>query len=231
MRRMSRGKQMKSITAFLVALVVAGPVAAEGIIPREGPASVDREGKFSGDIARKVMDQFAACVLDRRRKLVLQALAMPPDSPEQNKEFGYFAKTECIASAELRYGGPAFRGSLYKALVRKQFGRKEVFPAPAPGASSQTTPEETGTRSLGETGLLKFASCVIHKDPANARTAILATAGSPNEDDAMAALANVYPQCLYEDNTLRLSKSRLIGLLAEAYYRDASALVEISAAQ
>ncbi|HEV7607316.1 MAG TPA: hypothetical protein VGO61_08260, partial [Steroidobacteraceae bacterium] len=163
---------MKSITAFLVALVVAAPVAAEGIIPREGLATAEREGTNTGDFARKTMDQFAACVLDRRRRLVLGALAMSPDSPEQNKEFGYLAKTECIASAQLRYDGPAFRGSLYKALVRKQFGRKEVFPAPASGASSQTTTEGNGT---GETGLLKFASCVIHKDPANARDAVLST--------------------------------------------------------
>ena len=217
---------MKSITAFLMALVVAAPVAAQSIIPREGPASFDREGTFSGDIARKTMDQFAVCVLDRRRKPVLEALAMPSDSPEQNELFRYLAKTECIASAQLRYNGPAFRGSLYKALVRKQFGRKEVFPAPAPAASSQTTPEV-----LGETGILKFASCVIHKDPANARIAILSTAGSPNEIDAMAALANVYGLCLYEDNTLRFSKGRLIGLLAEAYYRDASAAAEIPAAK
>jgi hypothetical protein len=222
---------MKSITAFLMALVVAAPVAAQSIIPRERPASADREGSFSGDIARKVMDQFAACVLDRRRKPVLEALAMPSDSAEQNERFRYLAKTECIASAQLRYNGPAFRGSLYKALVRKQFGRKEVFPAPAPGTSSQTLPEENGTRLLGETGILKFASCVIHKDPANARVAILATAGSPNEDDAMAALANVYGLCLYEDDTLRFGKGRLIGLLAEAYYRDASALVEASTAK
>ncbi|MEJ0086706.1 MAG: hypothetical protein WDO72_13550 [Pseudomonadota bacterium] len=222
---------MKSITAFLVALVVAAPVAAQSIIPREGPATADREGKFSGDLARKTMDQFAACVLDRRRKPVLEALAMPADSPEQYKLFGYLAKTECIASAELHFNGPAFRGSLYKALVRKQFGRKDVFPATAPGASPQTTPEENSARFPGETGLLKFASCVIHKDPTNARVAILSTAGSPNEDDAMAALANVYGQCLYEDNTLRFSKGRLLGLLAEAYYRDASASVEPSAAK
>jgi hypothetical protein len=217
---------MKSITAFLLALVVAAPVAAQSIIPRERPASFDREGSFTGDIARKAMDQFAACVLDRRRKPVLEALALPSDSPEQNELFRYLSKTECIASAQLNYNGPTFRGSLYKALVRKQFGRKEVFPAPAPGASSQTTPEV-----VGEAGLLKFASCIIHKDPANARVAVLATAGSPNENDAMAALANVYGQCLYEDSTLRFSKGSLIGLLAEAYYRDASALVEASAAK
>jgi hypothetical protein len=213
-----------NITVLLAALVVAAPVAAQSIIPREGPATVDREGPVSGDIARKTMDQFAACVLDRRRKPVLEALALPSDSPEQNELFRYLAKTECIASAQLRYNGPAFRGSLYKALVRKQFGRKEVFAATAPGASPETPPEGTGARSLGEAGLLKFASCVIHKDPTNARVAILSTAGSPNENDAMAALANVYGQCLYEDNTVRFGKSRLLALIAEAYYRDASAL-------
>jgi hypothetical protein len=222
---------MKSITAFLITLAVAGPVAAQSIIPREGPASFDREGTFKGDIARKAMDQFAACVLDRRRKPVLEALALPSDSPEQNDLFRYLAKTECIAAAELHYNGPAFRGSLYKALVRKQFGRKEVFAAPAPGATSQTTPEGNVPKSLGESGLLQFASCVIQKDPVNARIAVLSTAGSPNEVDAMAALANVYGLCLYEDNKLRFSKARLIGLLAEAYYRDASALAAASAAK
>ena len=222
---------MKNITAFLLALAMAAPLVAQSIIPREGPASADREGTSTGDVARRVMDQFAACVLDRRRKLVLQALAMPSDSPEQNKEFGYLVKTECIWSAELRFNGPAFRGSLYKALVRKQFGRKEVFPAQASGASSKTTPDGDGMTAVGEAGILKFASCVIQKDPTNARVAILSTAGSPNEDGAMAALANVYGQCLYEDNTLRFGKGRLIGFLAEAYYRDASAAVEASAAK
>jgi hypothetical protein len=228
---MNRGKQMKSITAFFVALVVAAPVLAEGIIPRTGPATADREGKFSGDLARKTMDQFAACVLDRRRKTVLQALAMPSDSPEQNEQFGKLAKTDCIASAEMHFNGPAFRGSLYKALVRKQFGRKDVFQPPAPGADIQASATENVSNTPGEAGLLKFASCVIRKDPENARSAILATAGSQAEDDAMAALANVYGQCLYQDNTLRFSKTRLLGLLAEAYYRDASAAAEIAAAQ
>jgi hypothetical protein len=224
-------KLIKRVTALLIAMALAAPVAAQTIIPRERPATVDREGTHSGDIARKTMDQFAACVLDRRRKMVLKALAMPSDSPEQYEVFGRLAKTECIASAQLRYDGPAFRGSLYKALVRKQFGRKEVFAAPAVGASSQTTPEGSDTKFSAESGILKFTSCVIHKDPTNARAAILSTAGSPTEDDAMAALANVYGQCLYEDDALRFSKGRLIGLLAEAYYRDASALAETSSAE
>lgn len=210
-------------TAFLLALLIAASVGAQTIIPRERPATADREGKFTGDLARKVMDQFAACVLDRKRKLVMQALAMPSDSPEQNELFGKFARVDCIASAELRFSGPGFRGSLYKALVRKQFGRREIFAAPAPGASAEAVPDANGRRVSGEPGYLKFASCVIHSDPANARDAILSTAGSPNEDAAVVALQKVYGQCLYEDDTLQLPKAMLLGFLAEAYYRDGNA--------
>jgi len=213
---------MKNITLLLVALVAAGPVAAQSIIPRERTATAEREGKFSGDIARKVMDQFALCVLDRRRKLVLEALALPPDSPEQNEIFGELVRLDCIENAQLNFGGAAFRGSLYKALVRKQFGRKDVFPVPTPGADgAQATPV---ANMEFETRFLKFASCVVHKDPQHARDAILATAGSPVENAAIAALGNVYGQCQYEDAALDLPKGRLIALLAEAYYREGNAL-------
>ncbi len=222
---------MKTIPAFIFALMVAAPVAAQSIIPREGPASTDEEGTVTGDDARKVMDQFAVCVLDRRGKMVIDALAMPSDSPEQNELFKYFSKTECIASAHMQFNGTAFRGSLYKALVRKKFGRKEIFPAPVAGGGSEAIPQTNEVGGAGEAGRLRFASCVIHKDPANARVAIVATAGSPNEKAALAALANVYGQCLYQGETFRFNKVRLIGLLAEAYYRDATALAAASTAQ
>ncbi|HET9862110.1 MAG TPA: hypothetical protein VFP37_01600 [Steroidobacteraceae bacterium] len=218
---------MKDITASLLALMIAAPVAAQSIIPRERPATAERDGTYTGDLARRSMDQFAACVLDRKRLMTLKALDLPSDSPEQNKLFGKLVKTECIASAELHFDGPAFRGSLYKALVRKEFGRKDVFPVPTPVAAEQVDEDEASYSD--EAGVLKFASCVIHKDPQNARAAILSTAGSPPESDAMAALEKVYGQCLYEDATLRFSKGRLIGFLAQAYYRDAIAATEMSA--
>src|SRR5262245_8794476 len=104
---------MKRLALFLMALVVAAPVAAQSIIPRERTATAEREGKFSGDVARKVMDQFAACVVDRRRKQVLEALAFPPDSPEQNEIFGELVRLDCIENAELNFSGVALRGSLY----------------------------------------------------------------------------------------------------------------------
>jgi hypothetical protein len=222
---------MKSMTAFIVGLVLATPLAAQSIIPRERPATVDKIGALTDDDVRKVMDQFSACVLDRRRKRVLQALALPPDSPEQNKLFAGLAKTECTAYTQLHFGGPSFRSSLYKALVRKDFGREVVFAAPSGGASSATNAQPRSGTFLDETEPLKFASCIIRSDPEHARDAILSTAGSDNEEAALGALAKLHGQCLYKGETLSLSKGRLIGLLAEAYYRDASAEAEMSAAK
>jgi hypothetical protein len=222
---------MKSLTAFIVGLVVAAPLAAQSIIPRERPATIDKVGALTDDDVRKVMDQFAACVLDRRRKRVLQALALPPDSPEQNKLFAGLAKTDCTAYTQLYFNGPFFRSSLYKALVRKDFGRKDVFVTPSGDASSTTSADPKNGTFLDETDPLKFASCVIHSDPEHARDAILSTAGSEIEAEALNALAKVHGQCLYKGETLSLSKGKLIGLLAEAYYRDASAGAEISAAK
>jgi hypothetical protein len=59
----------------------------------------------------------------------------------------------------------------------------------------------------------------------------VAIAASMTADEGMAALANVYGQCLYEGTMLHLSKGVLIGFLAQAYYREASAAAEVSAAQ
>ncbi len=220
---------MKNLTALLLALLVAGPLAAQSIIPRERPATGDREGTFTGDPFRKVMDQFAACVLDMRRKRVMQALALPADSPEQNKLFSGLSKTQCTYNTQIHFSGPTFRGSLYKALVRKDLGRKDVFTAAEPGA--QTTPAANKGTFLDETDPLKFASCVVHLDPEHARDAILSTAGSDMEEEAMTALSKVYGQCLYKGEILHLSKGGIIGLLAEAYYRDATASAEVASAK
>ena len=120
---------------------------------------------------------------------------------------------------------------LYTALVRAQFSRKpasfgsepvDYTKQPPPGSENPPVPE------VAE--FLNYASCVIRKDPENARDAIITMAGSPMEDAALAELAKVQGQCLYTAQTLGLSKGDLIGLLAEAYYREGNASAQSSAA-
>ena len=222
---------MRRIAALLVALAAASPSLAQSvtsdapsIIPRARSATFDHAGTFKGDVARATIDEFAACILGRRRKPSLQALALPSGSMEQGKALGSLGAKECIASGELQFSAYTFRGSLYTALVRTQFGRKPASLGPEPvDFTKQPLPGDGSPPVPDVAALLKFASCVIHKDPENARNAILALAGSSIEDAALAELSKVYGQCLYADQTLRLSKGILKGLLAEAYYREGSA--------
>jgi hypothetical protein len=212
------------IAALVVALAAASPAAAQSIIPRTKPASADHAGNFRGDVARRFIDDFAACLLGRRPKAVAQALALPSGSSEQNEAFGKLVTSECISSGEVHFDGEVFRGGFYTALVRKKFGKKsaslgeepvDYTEEPTPGGGVPPSPEIAG--------LLNFASCVVHKDPQNSRIAVISTAGSTVEDGAMTELAKIYGQCLYADTTFRFSKASLIGFLAEAYYREGSA--------
>ena len=221
----------RSIAALLVALVAASPLAAQTILPQTKPATFDREGVIKGDSARRTFDDYAACLLGRRRKPVLEVLALPSGSFEQNKAFLSLTKSECLDGGTIRFSAPIFRGSLYTALVRAQFARKPATLAPEPmDFTKQPIPAGESPPVPDVAELLNFASCVIHKDPENARDAIVASAGSPKEDAAMVALAKVYGLCLYADQTLRFSKGSLIGLLAEAYYREGNAVAQSPAA-
>lgn len=227
---------MKKIAALLIALVAASPSHAQGvsadaptILPRTKPASFDHEGTFKGDVAREAIDEFGACLVGRRRRPVLDALALPSGSLEQTKALGKIRAQECIASGQMHFSASVFRGSLYTALVRKQFGRQAPALGPVPVDFTKQPPGNESPPIPEVAGLLNFASCVVHKDPASARDAIISTAGSPTEDAAMAELSKVYGQCLYSDQTFRFSKADLIGLLAEAYYREGNASMQGSA--
>lgn len=222
---------MKHIAVLLMALMVASPSMAQSIIPRPGPATADREGISKGDSARRTMDAYAKCVLGRKRRLVLEALALPSGSLEQSQAFSELVIDSCIDSAELHFSEPAFRGSFYTALVRARFARKDVALRPEPvNYSKRPLPEGSSPPIPPVAQLLNFASCVIHKDSKNARDAIAAAAGSPKEEAAMAELSKVYGECPSSDRQVRSSKSILKGALAEAYYREVDSLLQQAAA-
>jgi hypothetical protein len=230
-------KRTGTYAALLVASLAASPSGAQSvtddapsIIPKAKAATSERVGRTTGDLARRTVDEFTACLLGRRRRPTMEALALPSGSLEQSKALGKLGAKECIADGELNFSAAIFRGSLYTALVRTQLGKKTVSLGPEPVDYTKQPFSGSGSPPIPEVArLLNFASCVIHKDPANARDAILSLAGTPTEDAAMAELAKVYSQCLYSDQTIRFSKGALIGLLAEAYYREGSVAVQESA--
>jgi hypothetical protein len=187
------------------------------------PVTLSREGRFTGDEAREIGDQFATCILNRHYAAVGKALAMPSDSEEQYAALYKILDPECWTAGggvrqmggmdvEMTTNPISFRSSLFKVYVKKNFARVPLeFVAPPLPATGRNA------------GMVAFADCVIRLDVRTSLSLIMSTAGSKAEDEAIHALRPHLNQCLAPGNTVALSKSSLSSAISEAYYREARA--------
>ena len=192
------------------------------ILRRPAPAAFDGSAK-GGVKVRAALDQFAYCIFDRRRGQTLAALRLASGSEQQDKALASLARSECVSAGILSFDAQLFRGSLYKALVREHFADSDAaLPQTQIDFAKQTEAQSGGEKVLANAQLLNFGGCVAHLDPRNVRLAVLGPAGSPSEAAAFSALSPNLGQCLPQDVTLKFDKTILLGLLAEAYYREAT---------
>ncbi|MEG3155025.1 hypothetical protein U1700_09035 [Sphingomonas sp. RB1R13] len=188
------------------------------------PVTLSREGRFTGDEAREIGDQFATCVLNRHYAAVGKALSMPSDSEEQYAALYKILDPECWTTGggmrhmaggmdvEMTTNPISFRSSLFKVYVKKNFARVPLeFVAPPLSATGRNA------------GMVAFADCVIRLDVRTSLSLIISTAGSKAEGEAVRALRPHLNQCLAPGNTVALSKASLSSAISEAYYREARA--------
>jgi len=211
-----------------LALTVSAPALAQGgatgsIRGNDSTASLPWEGRFTGDAARAISDQFAACVVKRHSSPVIKALKMGRDTPEQYKALHVFLDPECWGGnglesqrsgddIEMTTNPFSFRAALFKAVVKQNFSRH-----PAPFSTQAVV--AAGLRDIN----VKFADCVVRRDPATALKVLMSKAGTTAEASALAALNPQMSQCLVEGATLSFSKPTLVAYLAEAYFLEAEA--------
>lgn len=216
-----------------VAVIAQIAVAAHGqetgsIRSGSGPINVP-EGRVTGDAARVVSDNLAFCIIKRHYGPVRKALAPPRNLMNDYKYLPKLMDSECFAnssmgreegvtSMELTTNPVSFRGGLYKALVRKDYGRK-----PATFGATPLIPE--GDDAL----VLQFADCVVRAEPEHSRKLILAVAGTSAEQAAIDAVRPSFAKCSIPNTQFRFSKGKLVGDLAEAYYREADAATSAGA--
>lgn len=216
-----------------VAAIAGIAVAAHGqetgsIRSGSGPISVP-EGKVTGDAARVVSDNLAFCIVKRHYGPVRKALAPPRNMMNDYKYLPKLMDSECfgsssigrdegVTSMDLTTNPVSFRAGLYKALIRKDYGRRPATFGPAAlvmeGDNSQ---------------VLQFADCVVRADPENSRQLLLAVAGTSVEQAKVDALRPSFGKCAIANTRIAFSKANLIGFLAEAYYREADAAPSASA--
>ncbi|MEO5493853.1 MAG: hypothetical protein ABIR08_07480 [Sphingomonas sp.] len=192
---------------------------------RKDSAPIDvPEGRVTGDAARAVSDNLAFCIVKLHYVTVRKALAPPRNLMNDYKVLPKLMDNDCfsgggavrsgggIASMDLTTNPISFRGGLYKALVRKDYGRR---------------PATYGATALviegDDSEILQFADCVVRADAETSRRLLLSVAGTSGEQAAIDAVKPGLAKCAVPNMRMRFSKSALIGDLAEAYYREAEA--------
>lgn len=186
------------------------------------PAQIEQEGYSSGDAARKTMYAFAACVLKRHRKHVNELLSLPVNDSTITRDMRSLADEYCLAEGSLQFEPVLFRGSLYVELYRLEFGSKAAQLKPAPVKLDAIPSARPNPKLQSFSTLFSFADCVTRRDPSSVRMIVLAGPGSRQEGAGLTALSPQFQLCLVKGTQMRVSKSMLTGLLAEALYRQST---------
>ena len=151
------------------------------------------------------MNRYAECVVKKRTSAVRRALSNATYQ-EVNHELAKLANNDCILTGELRMDETLFRGAVYRALYKRDFGADAALPASSVTLTAASDP------------VLVFGNCVATLDPVEARAFVLAQPATSVERDAVAKLGASFSQCLAPGNEGRFSKTVLQGALAEALY-------------
>lgn len=192
---------------------------AEAVVIAKSPAKLsEREN------AGYPMLEFTQCLVSKDRPVAELLLKLPPLDPKSVAPFLKISSHPCHPKNTVTVIGPTFfRGGFYAALYKVDF-------AGAPGGIG-ATPIDFTTDVRGDTtlrakqyvALRQFADCAVRREPAAARALVMAALESEAENQAFGALRPVLNSCMGEGASLAFSRAILIGLVAEALYREAQA--------
>jgi hypothetical protein len=223
------------VPAFL-ALCIAVPfagaqsVATGSILSSGASAPNPGEGRFIGDKARAYTDNYAMCVVKRHLLQVKKALALTVYTAEQHTALGKLFDKECFTGnnnvgvaeggmdIEMNISPGAFRGALFKALVRSEYSKRPLALVQNPVIVAGVDPK-----------ILVHADCVVRRTPEGVRKLIATIAGSSKENASFEEIKPDMGQCQAADYSPRYPTGQLINIFAEAYFREAEASKLVSA--
>jgi hypothetical protein len=209
-----------AVIALITPVAVFGQIVNSGSTRQgDAPASLEKTGTFKGDVARAFGDKFATCIVNRHSVQVVKTLSMAPDSPEQYEALKKLFDPKCISYKVSVTADPMFfRGSLFKAMVRKHHSKEVLIFA----AESISVPGRNNS-------MISFADCVVRLNSGSSLLLIRSVPGSDEEKEAINALRPQLNDCLAAGSTISLEKPNLTAAISEAYYREAIAMREAGA--
>jgi hypothetical protein len=130
------------------------------------------------------------------------------------------ADPECLGNGQLKFSDDTFRGSLYKALVRRDYSQKNVIYSELPikfWDSKWDAMAKIAAISLDK------VDCAMRRNPQAARDVVFADAGSRQEQEAVVQLQIAVGPCWLPNKVATMEANDLIQAIPEVFYREAEA--------
>jgi hypothetical protein len=170
----------------------------------------------SAEEAEREMADFAECIVDNRRELAQQILALPLNSADQGALIAKNLNGEnmCVHGSgrghvELHFRGAiSLAGDLAQAFIQRRYARYDLV---AEVNGTPAIPPRNGNEG--------FALCVVQKGPKAAVGLVRSDIGSTVEADAMATLINSLGACTPPGKTITMSRGMVRRFAAFALYR------------
>jgi hypothetical protein len=181
-------------------------------------------------VARKVMQNFAKCLVNRAGYRMRAALDLPVGVPKTQSVLSALSDPGCLAVASenssadelhLRFKSLLLRGSIYDVLYVHDLAAKPALTS-FDGVVSPRYPFATAPMSVEAVDYhvaISIGECVVRAQSVLARQLIMSAVESADEAIAVKALVPFLGPCLDQGQTIKLSKSVIRSMIAEPLYR------------
>lgn len=228
--------KLRTALIFALALSLPGmPISAE---------TPKASAKESAD-SRKVMREFAECVVDRNPD-VAREFVLAVGKFLEAKKFQKLVDGKCLGfrGGKLWMSDSNYRGALADELVDTDFGTSFVLSVSnipplawveptAPSLTDKTGKPLTAKgkelaknlydRSVIEYYFSQLGECIVRLDPEGSKALLVTKTESPEEAAIFTAISSSIVNCVKQGETIKLRRADLRNAMAVSYYRLASA--------
>jgi hypothetical protein len=182
--------------------------------------------QFTDDEERRMMAEFAACVVHRRPRIVEAVVLKDRDMPYD------LLNPDCIPDAAPHLSAYApfvlIRYALADALIQRDASLtvrdlSSIAPLEHEQRLGDDVSEAAQRTAATSAAVSRYGECIVRTAPAEAGRLVRSGITTPQEDSAFAALKPALSSCLFQGQTGKFSRDVLRGTVALNYYRLAKA--------
>jgi hypothetical protein len=213
----------------------------------------------SYEIERRVMYDYAKCVVKRKRERASTALLANVTNSQILKEYKDLVIGDCLLVATesggtMQFGGDLYRYALADALVNAELGSSNFTTFDDRAKLAHHTPptkqdleqalssvkskrkqaeiQSDFDKSVSGAWLSRFGECIVRGDPPKSKAWLLTKPTSDEETIQINMLKPVFNSCLAGEGNAKFNRITMRGLVALNFYRLARApVVQAAGAQ